>query len=552
MSHDETEPDILDVTPEVVELPTLMQRLRAGLLQVPRFQREFVWDDSDRIKLMQSIVQGIPIGSILTWRTTRKVTVFEKIGPHRIPRPDDVRRPYAPTYVLDGHQRLTALFGALVRPEEIEQKEWTIYADLNQEQEPGGYRFVFHRTKRAPPELWFPLYMLFDDNAYLRFIRGIKADDEKTTERLVERATRLVTLFRRYRVPIIPLVTEDFGLVTRTFVLINQAGMGMTEADLVNALFQSSELNRDIATLREEKLAPLGWDGIQDQWILDACKVAADVRLGRSDPQEIVDAFTRNPSLFQEAGDRLVRVARFLREECSIPAPKLLPYEQFASLMTEFFRLRPDPDEAQLALLRRWFWSSVYQIATTSFTFTAIKKALAKVREVATAESPVVDTLDEIDAPPAVTVTRGARTRALGLLLWRQGPRCANGEPLGTLSEFGEERGLFSIVTGGEWKDEDDTRSQIGNRILADKRDLAALRRKLNDRAVPLSDEFLASHAIPRLALDALRADDPATFVRQRTEHIVAMELAFLRGEGVYTPPPSFFVLPRSALTPRT
>lgn len=537
MSHSETDPDILDVTPEVVELPGLMQRLRAGLLQVPRFQREFVWSDDDRTKLMLSIAQGIPIGSILTWHTTRAVPVFERMGPHIIPRPDSLRRPYAPTYVLDGHQRLTALFGALVRPEESEQARWSIYADLAQEQEPGGYRFVFHRSRRARPAHWFPLYMLFDDNAYLRFLRGIDAGDAARTEWLVDRTTRLVTLFRRYRIPLIPLVSEDFGLVTRTFVLINQAGTDMTEADLVNALFQTSEFNRDMAQLREEKLAPLGWGGLQDQWILDACKVAADVRLGRSDPDEIVNALKNDPFLFDLTGVRLVRVANFLQEHCAIPAPGLLPYEQFAALMTEFFRLCPTPDAARLSLLRRWFWVSVYQILATSFTFSAIKKALEKVREVATAVLPEVDTLDEIESPPAVTTTRSARTRALGLLLWRLGPLRSDGTRLEALTEFGETRGLFAIVGGGE-PPTDKSRAQIGNRILADKRDLAALRRKLLDPSVALDTDFLASHAIPEAALAALRAGDAVRFVQLRTEHIVALERAFLQAEGVFVPPP--------------
>lgn len=539
MSRSETGADLLDFNPEVVELPMLMQRLRAGLLQVPRFKRGFIWGDSDCITLMQSVVLGIPIGSIFTWRTVQSVSVVDAIGPHRIPSPSEVSRRHAPSYVLDGHQRLTALFSALVRPPHDEDlSRWTLYADLRQAPDPGGYRFVFHRTHRMLPELYFPLHTFFDDNAYLRFIRSIRGIDDRETESFVERANHLVARFRRYRVLIVPLVTEDVSLVARAFVLVNQAGTGMTETDLVNVLFQGSDLDRDFAKLREEHLAPVGWGGLQDQWILDACKVASDIRLGRSDPEEIVNAFHQTPTLLQDVGARLVAVAGFLKAECEIPAPRLLPYEQFAALMTEFFRLRPDPDAAQRKLLRRWFWLSVYQIATTSFTFTAVKNALAMVREVASAENPVLETIDEIDAPPAIIVTRGARARALGLLLWRQRPLRSDGTPLSGLTEFGEERGLFAVATGNDWGEDDETRSQIGNRILAEKRDLAALRRRLKDDRDALDDAFLRSHAMPREALHALRAGDAATFARLRTEHICRMELAFLEEEGVYAPPP--------------
>ena len=57
--------------PQVTDLVKLLSDVRAGHIQVPRFQRPFVWDDDRRLELMRSLRAGIPIGSLLVWRTSQ-------------------------------------------------------------------------------------------------------------------------------------------------------------------------------------------------------------------------------------------------------------------------------------------------------------------------------------------------------------------------------------------------------------------------------------------------------------------------------------------------
>jgi len=93
-------------------LQDLLARADTGKLQLPDFQREWVWDD-DRIRsLLGSVSVSFPIGAVMLLHTGGENVRFK-------PRPlagTDVRlRDITPdTLILDGQQRLTSLFQALM------------------------------------------------------------------------------------------------------------------------------------------------------------------------------------------------------------------------------------------------------------------------------------------------------------------------------------------------------------------------------------------------------------------------------------------------------
>ena len=96
-----------EVSPEVVFLGSLVDRVAAGKIRVPRFQRAFVWKQPDLTALLDSVLRGFPIGSILVWETERIIDSNNRIGPVVIgPRPDGVVG-----YLLDGQQRVSTLVG---------------------------------------------------------------------------------------------------------------------------------------------------------------------------------------------------------------------------------------------------------------------------------------------------------------------------------------------------------------------------------------------------------------------------------------------------------
>src|SRR4051794_3202595 len=101
--------------PHVIFLSQLLEEVAAGFIQVPRFQRPLVWDWERRRELLRSVREGIPMGSIMVWRTNKDlIEGYHKLGPHQLlPPPSDVN---ARQYLLDGVQRLSTLYGALHVP----------------------------------------------------------------------------------------------------------------------------------------------------------------------------------------------------------------------------------------------------------------------------------------------------------------------------------------------------------------------------------------------------------------------------------------------------
>lgn len=100
--------------PDNVSLNTIIGRLREGRYVIPDFQREFEWKPWDILALMRSIFLDYYVGSLLLWKGKREN--FDALACEPIygysgsgSNPEHI--------VLDGQQRLTAMYYAFVAPE---------------------------------------------------------------------------------------------------------------------------------------------------------------------------------------------------------------------------------------------------------------------------------------------------------------------------------------------------------------------------------------------------------------------------------------------------
>ena len=97
---------MFDTTKE--DLKDILRKVDDGKLQLPDFQRDYVWGDDDVQSLIASIAKGFPVGSLLTLETggevafkPRTLAGVEKANP----KPEEL--------LLDGQQRMTSLFQAM-------------------------------------------------------------------------------------------------------------------------------------------------------------------------------------------------------------------------------------------------------------------------------------------------------------------------------------------------------------------------------------------------------------------------------------------------------
>lgn len=99
--------------PDHISLNTLIARLREGRFVIPDFQREFEWRPWDIRDLLRSIFLDYYIGSLLLW--TGKKKNFSALSCEPIYGFKGNSRPEY--IVLDGQQRLTALYYAFMAPD---------------------------------------------------------------------------------------------------------------------------------------------------------------------------------------------------------------------------------------------------------------------------------------------------------------------------------------------------------------------------------------------------------------------------------------------------
>ena len=91
-----------------LSLRVLLNDVQSGKIQLPDFQRGWVWDE-DRIRgLLASISRGFPVGAVMTLSAGGDIRfrtrLVEGVGENRITAAD--------RFLLDGQQRLTSLYQA--------------------------------------------------------------------------------------------------------------------------------------------------------------------------------------------------------------------------------------------------------------------------------------------------------------------------------------------------------------------------------------------------------------------------------------------------------
>jgi hypothetical protein len=362
-------------------LRSLLEDVQRGHVRVPRFQRPFVWSDTQRIELLQSVRDNMPIGSLLVWRTVKfSLATFPAVGPHSIPVISDMPPATGWQFLLDGHQRVSTLLGLLLAPTEgVPQNadegeapvDWDIQYDLALQD------FVFTRKlPRTASRPLLPLWTIFDGrlaNKHMREMRKRlegKKFSESEFEEWEARADNLCYRFQQCRVPIVVMVTDDLGLAVKTFQRINSLGTPMGEAHLVSALTWSAQfdLRERLSSIRGR--FPSSWRKIDDSLFLQVCKGLCGLDMTKSGQRELVDHIKSDPGLLERAGLGLRRAIDYVLDEFGITSPELLPYSfQLVCLAVDLARV----DAPIKKTYSSWFWRTGWSEVFSSASYREVK-----------------------------------------------------------------------------------------------------------------------------------------------------------------------------------
>ena len=266
-----------------ISLAKLIDCLKEGHFVIPDFQREFAWKSSDIKDLVRSIFLDYYIGSLLLWKGKKEsfdslscqtIYGFANEGEQILWSRSDGKPDYI---VLDGQQRLTALYYALVAPEvalpKAKRMLYYIRVDKFMEEEHDkafecdrlSRRFnkIMNSPEAQYAEHIFPLSVIGQgERASLEWVLGYekfwkekmeKAGNEGDTS-ACEIATQYVKDVKKfdehlrgitggYQVAYIELDKElGINKVCDIFTKINSTGTPLDVFDLINALLKPEGL----------------------------------------------------------------------------------------------------------------------------------------------------------------------------------------------------------------------------------------------------------------------------------------------------------------------
>ncbi len=333
--------------PTIERISSLISRIQAGDIKIPKFQRGFIWKKEQVLNLLGSIYEGYPIGSLLFWLTNEKMTSEKDIGGFCLPPTPDK---YPRNYVLDGQQRLTSIYGVLNWPEPKIAHILNVYYDLEKKE-------FYHYNNEDNPKA-FPLSILFDTKKFLDFQKSISDFDDN--DNLNNELITLFETFKEYLMPVVTIKEKTVADVCPVFERINSTGTQLNIFDLMVAATWSEgfDLNDSVKDIRDStKLKD--FENINNSAFL---KLMARVQGFGAERESIFKLRNLKADnlkiLSKKIKESVERAVDFLATDLKVPSDAFLPYENQLLIIAYFFSKVQNPTHTQLKSLRRWFWQT--------------------------------------------------------------------------------------------------------------------------------------------------------------------------------------------------
>jgi len=403
----------------------LLNDIKTGKVQLPDFQREWVWDDEHVKSLLASVSLSYPIGAIMMLEADPADMTFRPI-PLKGVKLDDGKMPE--NLVLDGQQRLTSLFlalrsGIVVPTKDARKKAITrwYYIDISkaldpyEDREEAIFSVPEDRVRRdfrgdpiadySTPDKEhaadvFPLAQALHSadwrNGYYEHWDYAK----ERVKRFTEFENEVLKRFEQYQLPAIVLTKETpKEAVCQVFEKVNTGGVSLTVFELLTATYAVSYFPlRDDWRERDKKLkADPALRSIESTDFIQAITLLA-TRARRADAKASGVDSDRLPAISARRKDMLrLTLADYLRyadqtQEAFIAAARLLHSQKVFTARDMPYKTQLVPLAAILVALGskaenegvrqklfRWYWCGVLGELYGATTETRFARDLAEV-----------------------------------------------------------------------------------------------------------------------------------------------------------------------------
>lgn len=309
------------------KLSTLMNEIETGQINIPQFQRKFVWSVKEAAKLIDSIIKGYPIGTIIYWRTNDRLRSIRNVGSLKLPEPPAGE---FVNYVLDGQQRITSIFAA-IKGEKVKfdkdkfEDFGEIYIDFEALEEE---KIVFKDIQEREKGSFISLYNLM--NGGIGFLNEFPTEYHDKIDTYKE-------VLSSYTFTGVNLKKADIDVATEVFTRLNVGGKSLTLFEIMVAKTYDPKKKFDLAIKYDELIEDLkqpSYETIPPSTVLQVVSILIK---GECNRREILkldrDKFIK---MWPKAVDSIKKTVDFFRSY-GIPVSRLLSFNALVVPFSYFF-----------------------------------------------------------------------------------------------------------------------------------------------------------------------------------------------------------------------
>lgn len=558
-------------------LEDILKDIQEGRIQLPDFQRDWVWDDERVVDILTSVALSFPIGSIMLLETGDDSIRFMPRPFSNVVIPPDAR---PEKLVLDGQQRLTALYQALFAQHPVQTRDSKrkavkrrYYFDMrkavsgNEFEElvisvpedgrlltfGGEVSLDLSSPEKEYQNCYFPTNQVFSSNQWRREYYSSWNHSKEAADLWDEFERRIIDRLKVYMLPVIKLErATPKEAICLIFERVNTGGIVLNVFELLTASFAADDfhLREDWEKRRQVMQNSPGWkvlEKLQSDQFLQTVALLVTQERRRQDHQTGIsckrkDILNLTVADWQKWADRALQgylqAAQFLYSQ-KILKQEDLPYQtQLVPLAAVFADLGDEAkSESARQKIARWYWCGVfgelYGSSIESRFARDVPELIGWIRGSAAEPTTVQEASFAPDRLFTLRTRNSAAYKGLYALLMRNGCKdFLSGETVEEQSVFNQDRDVHHIFPQ-RWCEQHRINSLVYNCIINKTVLSSRTNRKIGghspsrylkdlEKAAGISeqqmDEILETHCITP---GYLRADDFHSFIRSRAELLI-------------------------------
>jgi hypothetical protein len=299
------------------------------------------------IELLQSVAEGFPIGSVLLWGVDRKML---NIAPTEETSFPSVEERYPTSYVLDGMQRLSTLYGVFHFGVSTCDSRFDVFYDLD------SGLFMTRNKGEQPPDTAVPLSAIFTPRQLLE--HQARLTSLMGADALIEKLLLLQAAFQEYMIPVVTIRSGDVHRIVGIFERINSTGTKLDPVDFMRAITwaEDFDLNHYLEMAASE-LSETGME-LSAETIIKCVGLTLGVPPTTDGLLELRNQRTQQlTKAFRDTIPCMRRVSNFLKDNFEIWSSSFVPYEGQLLLLFKTIGMQESAADYN-DLIVHWYWAT--------------------------------------------------------------------------------------------------------------------------------------------------------------------------------------------------